>query len=137
MEGVAANSYRGAASTDFDNDGKIDLLVLPIDGAPVLLKNGSHAANSWLGVRLKAARANWEGIGSRVEIEFCGKWWSSAIRNGGSYVSRNDPRLHFGIGRCGLAGRVTVHWPRGGRQQFEDVEVNQWVTFEEYAPSTD
>lgn len=101
------------------------------------MKNGSHAANSWLGVRLKAARANREGIGSRVEIEFCGKRWSSAMRNGGSYASRNDPRLHFGIGKCGLAGRVTVHWPHGGRQEFENVEVNQWVTFEECAPSTD
>ena len=132
VEGVAANSYRGAASVDFDNDGKIDLLLLPIDGVPVLLKNDSEGSNSWLGVRLEATRGNREGIGARVEIEFCGKRQYATVRNGGSYVSRRDPRVHFGLGGCGLAGRVTVHWPDDRLRELEDVEVNQWVTLEEH-----
>ena len=131
VEGAAPNSYRGAASADFDNDGKIDLLFLPIDGVPVLLRNGSQARNSWLGVRLEAVRGNREGIGAHVEIEFCGKRQDATVRNGGSYLSRNDPRVHFGLGKCGGAGRVSVRWPHGGRQELEGVEVNQWVTLEE------
>ena len=127
VKGPPANSYRGAASADFDNDGKIDLLVLPVDGSPVLLRNDSPVNNSWLGVRLAAGQGNRESIGARVEIEYCGKKQFDTVRNGGSYASRNDPRVHFGLGRCGQAARVTVRWPEGRESVFEDIKVNQWV----------
>ena len=123
-----ANSYRGAASADFDNDGKIDLLVLPVDGSPVLLRNDSQVQNSWLGLRLQAQRGNREGIGARVEIGYCGKKQFDTVRNGGSYASRNDSRVHFGLGACGHIDRVTVRWPHGRQSVFEDIEVNQWVS---------
>ena len=131
VEGAAPNSYRGAASADFNNDGKIDLLVLPIDGSPVLLKNRSEVQNSWLGVRLEARRGNREGIGARVAVEYCGKKRSDTVRNGGGYLSRNDPRLHFGLGGCGYVDRVTVQWPQSRPSIFEDIEVNQWITLTE------
>ena len=131
VEGAPSNSYRGAASGDFDNDGRIDLVVLPIDGAPVLLRNASTAQNSWLGVRLQAARGNTEGIGARIEVEFCGTTQLGWVRNGGSYLSRSDPRMHFGLGNCSAAGRVGVHWPGGHDQTVEGAELNQWVTVAE------
>ena len=131
VEGIAANSYRGAASADFNNDGKIDLLVLPIDGSAVLLKNSSENQNSWLGVRLEAKQGNREGIGARVEIEYCGKKQFDTVRNGGGYASRNDPRVHFGLGGCGRVDRLTVQWPQSRQGVFEDIEVNQWITLTE------
>ena len=131
VQGTTPNSYRGAASADFDNDGRVDLLVLPIDGTPVLLRNASASLNSWLGVRLEATRGNREGIGAHVETQFCGNTRAVTVRNGGSYVSRNDPRQHFGLGSCDASGRATVRWPHGGRSEFEAIEPNQWVTLEE------
>lgn len=127
VKAAPANSYRGAASADFDNDGKIDLLLLPIDGSPVLLRNDTQTQNSWLGLRLEARQGNRESIGARVEIVYCGKKQFDTVRNGGGYASRSDPRVHFGLGRCGQAARVTVRWPEGRESVFEDVEVNQWV----------
>lgn len=136
VEGAPSGSYRGAASADFDNDGRFDLVVLPIDGTPVFLRNASRTRNSWLGVRLETTHRNREGVGAQVEIEFCGKAQSSSIRNGGSYLSRSDPRLHFGLGNCSAAGRATVQWPHGRRQELEEIQPNQWVTLEE-RPTTD
>ena len=128
LGGPASNSYRGGASADFDNDGRIDLLVLPIDGTPVLLRNASTAKNSWLGVRLEAKSGNREGIGAHVEIEFCGRMQIASVRNGGSYASRKDPRVHFGLGNCNIPGRVKVRWPDGQSQVLDSAATNQWVT---------
>ena len=128
VEGAPRNSYRGAASADFDNDGRIDLLVLPIDGGPVLLRNASTTQNSWLGVRLEATRGNTEGIGAHIEVEFCGTTQLGSVRNGGSYLSRNDPRMHFGLGSCSAPGQVKVRWPGGHEQTMKGAEPNQWVT---------
>ncbi len=53
------------------------------------------------------------------------------VRNGGSYLSRNDPRLHFGLGTCNKIDRVTIKWPRSGAQVVTDVAVNAYRTIEE------
>lgn len=137
VDGAAPNSYRGAASADFDNDGRIDLLVLPIDGAPVFLRNASTVKNSWLGVRLEATHGNREGIGAYVETEFCGRMQVASVRNGSSYASRKDPRVHFGLGSCNAPGRVRVRWPNGVYQALESTAPNQWITVNERRDTTD
>ena len=128
VEEAPRNSYRGAASSDFDNDGGVDLLLLPIDGSPALLRNRSRRPHSWIGIRLVAASGNGEGIGARVEARFCGQTQVAAVRNGGSYLSRSDPRVHFGLGGCSEPGQVTVRWPDGPPQVLGDVSANQWLT---------
>ncbi len=128
---VPAQSYRGGCSGDFDNDGKVDVLAVPVDGAPVLLQNRTETGHSWIGFKLKGGESNRDGIGTRVRIEFCGHARVAALRNGGSYVSRHDERLHFGLGSCGEVDRVVITWPRGREQVLESVEINQYVTVEE------
>ncbi len=125
------NSYRGGAAADFNNDGKVDLLVLPITGAPVLLKNETAAGN-WIGLALRGTKSNRDAIGATVTVEACGKKQFDSIRNGGSFLSRNDPRLHFGLGSCGKVDRVTIRWP-DGEQQVSDAAVNQYSTVQERA----
>ncbi len=53
---VANNSYRGGCAGDFDNDGRIDVAVIPIAGNPLLLHNESVNANNWVGIEAQAAR---------------------------------------------------------------------------------
>ena len=66
------NSYRGGCAGDFDNDGKMDLLVLPIAGSPVLLKNETASDNGWVGFTLRGTKCNRDAIGAGVTIEACG-----------------------------------------------------------------
>jgi hypothetical protein len=128
---VPNNSYRGGCSADFDNDGKMDVIVLPIAGQPVLLRNTTANENSWIGLRLKGTRSNRDAIGSAVWIEACGVRQFDMLRNGGSYISRNDPRLHFGLGSCKKVDQLTIKWPRGAVQVLKDLPVNRYMTIEE------
>lgn len=125
------HSYRGGAAADFDNDGKVDVAVLPIAGAPVLLHNESVNTNSWAGLRLRGTKSNRDAVGASVEVTACGATQFDTVRNGGSYVSRNDPRLHFGLGTCAKVDKVIVKWPRGGTQTITNVPANAYTTIEE------
>ncbi len=127
------NSYRGGATADFNNDGKIDLVVLPIAGTPVLLKNETAPNNNWAGFRLQGTKCNRDAIGAVVTVEACGQQQSDSVRNGGSYISRSDPRLHFGLGACGKLDRVSVAWPDGTKQEVREVSVNKYSTIVEKA----
>jgi len=126
------NSYRGGATADFDNDGLVDLLVLPIAGHPVLLHNEAGKANSWLGFRLQGSgRSNRDAIGASVRLSACGKIQTGTVRSGTSYLSRNDPRLHFGLGACAKADRLEVHWPDGKTETKTDLMLNRYTTVRE------
>lgn len=119
-------SYRGGCAGDFDNDGRMDLVVLPVSGLPVLLKNNTRSTNAWVGLTLRGTRSNRDGIGARVTVEACGTKQWDAVRSGGSYLSRNDPRLHFGLGACKKIDRLTIAWPDGTKQTASSVPVNQY-----------
>ncbi len=126
-----SNSYRGGCAGDYNNDGKEDLLILPISGSPVLLRNDTSDQNAWLGLELRGTKSNRDAIGAAVAVEACGQRQWDEVRNGGSYISRNDPRLHFGLGGCGKVDKVTIKWPRGAIQTLTDVPVNRYLTIEE------
>ncbi len=125
------NSYRGGAAADFDNDGRIDVAVLPIAGQPLLLQNTTKNSNSWFGLRLKGTRSNRDAIGASVDIEYCGKTQFDTVRNGGSYVSHDDSRLHFGLGTCGEVNRISIRWPRGTIQELKGLPVNRYNIVQE------
>ena len=125
------NSYRGGCAGDFDNDGRIDVAVLPIAGQPLLFQNTTANANSWVGFLLHGTRSNRDGIGARVEITSCGQTQFETLRNGGSYLSRSDPRVHFGLGPCAKAVHATIKWPSGVVQELNEATVNRYTTIEE------
>ena len=125
------NSYRGGATGDFNNDGRVDLVVLPIAGQPVLLQNNTSNSSAWVGLQLRGTRGNRDAIGASVEMDSCGKTQFETLRNGGGYLSSNDPRLHFGLGDCTKVDRVTIKWPRGAVQKLTSVAANRYTTIEE------
>jgi hypothetical protein len=125
------NSYRGGCTGDFDNDGRLDVLILPIAGEPVLLKNQSQNRNSWIGLWLRGTRSNRDSIGASVRVEYCGNAQFDTVRNGGSYLSENDPRLLFGLGSCSKVDRVTITWPLGRTQVMKGLRVDQYLTVKE------
>ena len=124
-------SYRGGCAGDFDNDGRIDVAVLPIAGQPLLLQNKTTNTNSWVGLQFRGTRSNRDAIGASVQVASCGTTQFETVRNGGSYLSRNDPRLHFGLGGCTKVDRVNVRWPSGTAQVLNDLPVNRYTTIEE------
>jgi len=128
---VPNNSYRGGATADIDNDGRVDLLVTPISGNALLLKNETETVGGWIGLRLRGTRSNRDAIGAKVVLEACGQKQFEEVRSGGSYLSHNDSRIHFGLGSCSGVDRLTVLWPSGAVQVLASVSLNRYTVLEE------
>jgi hypothetical protein len=125
------NSYRGGCAGDFNNDGKLDLLVLPIAGAPVLLENRTESAAHWIGLDLRGHPVNRDAIGAQVRLESCGNSQMEIVRNGGSYISVDDPRVRFGLGSCPKVDHLRIRWPDGRNQVLNNLAVDRYLTVEE------
>ena len=133
--GVSAKHVsRGCAFGDFDNDGDLDIVIMNQNEPPSLLRNDAPPANHWLKVRLEGTKSNRSAIGGRVVIHYGGKMQAQEVMSQSSYVSANDPRLHFGLGAEKIAD-IEVRWPLGGKDSFKNVAANQLVTIREGSDS--
>ncbi len=122
---------RGAATADFFNEGKQDLLVSVLDGSPLLLRNKSHNNGHWLSVKAIGVRSNRDGFGARIQVKAAGLTQSAEVRANSSFESASDPRLHFGLGYATQVDSVEVHWPSGVVDRIGAVPANQEITIEE------
>jgi hypothetical protein len=121
---------RGAAYSDFDRDGDIDILMTTNHGPAYLFRNEGGNQNSWLNVRLQGTSTNRSGIGAVVRVESAsGKQWRT-VHSGSSYCSQSDLALTFGLGKDTLA-TVSVEWPSGTKERFENVRANQFLLIQE------
>src|SRR5262249_10781725 len=103
---------RGVAFGDLDNDGRIDVVGSHCNHPAALLRNTAGEANHWLGVRL-VGKANRDAVGAVLTLEVGGRKLLRCVKGGGSYLSANDLRVVFGLGRAAAADRLTVRWPSG------------------------
>jgi len=111
---AVVTSGRGAAFGDLFNDGKIDVIITPIDGPPVLLKNVSADQHHWVELKLMGGpRGPRDAVGATVYLTAHGLRQRQDVLSGGSYVSTNDQRTHFGLGDSTDAGTAQIHWPSG------------------------
>jgi hypothetical protein len=124
-------SSRGAAFGDFDDDGRMDAVVVNMDDRVTLLHNVTPNANHWLTVRVTGVRSNRDGIGARVRVRAGGRDQMREVRTSGSYASASDPRVHFGLGAAERIDGLEVTWPSGAKQTFTDVPVDRLVTVSE------
>jgi hypothetical protein len=122
---------RGLAVGDYDNDGKVDALIVDGEGPPLLLHNVTHNANHWLSVRLIGTRSNRDGLGALVTVESGGHKLLRRCATDGSYLSASDRRVHFGLGNAAGNVRVTVRWPSGRTESFGDIAIDRIVTLRE------
>jgi enediyne biosynthesis protein E4 len=110
---------RGVAFGDLDNDGRIDLVISHLNEPVVVLRNEAPGeANHWLGVELRG-KGRRDVVGARVVVTVDGREQTRHARGGGSYLSANDPRLLFGLGKAERIGKVTVVWPSGREQEWK------------------
>jgi Na+-translocating ferredoxin:NAD+ oxidoreductase RnfD subunit len=122
---IAPRNGRGLAAADFDNDGDLDLAVGSIGGAVQLLRNdGGQQAGHWLEVSLRRFVP-----GAVVTVTLPnGHQLVEEARAGSSYLSSEDPRLHFGLGKETQAAAVVVRYPDGRVTRLRDVAADRIVT---------
>ena len=118
-------SRRGAAFGDIANNGNIDIVVLNVGEPPSLLLNTHRIANHRVLFRLVGTKSNRAAIGARVTIHAGGMTQFDEVRGGGSYLSQNDLRLHFGLAAAATIDSVEVRWPTGTTENFKDVAADK------------
>ena len=135
--GIPDASRRGAALGDLNNDGNIDVVVLNMDGPPQLLLNQGENHNHRVLLKLIGTKSNKMAIGAKVTVS-AGKLVQTAeVRAGGSYLSSNDPRLHFGLAAETKMNEVTIRWPNGDKETLKDLPADFIYTIVEGKGITD
>ncbi|KAA6463416.1 CRTAC1 family protein [Acidobacteria bacterium AB60] len=127
-----AVSGRGAAFGDLFNDGKVDVVISRIEGPPVLLRNVSDVPHHWVELKLAGgAKSPRDAVGATVYLTANGMRQRQDVISGGSYVSTNDPRVHFGLGDATSGGTAEIHWPSGARETLSLPAVDRIYTVTE------
>ncbi|MEO8660813.1 MAG: CRTAC1 family protein [Bryobacteraceae bacterium] len=126
----APQSSRGCAFGDFDNDGDVDILIWNMNEPPTLLRNDVTGGGNWLKVRLEGTKSNRSAIGAQVTVRYGGKMQVQQRVAQSSFLSVNDPRLHFGLGDAATA-EITIRWPSGATENIRPVPVNRLLHIKE------
>ena len=122
---------RGTAVADFDNDGDLDIAVSNSNALPQLLRNDGGNANHWLEVMLVGTKSNRDGRGAALKLVSEGFTEHRQAQGGMSYMSAQDPRIHFGLGQRKTIESLEITWPSGTVDKLTDVPINQIITVKE------
>ena len=126
---------RGLAVGDFDNDGRMDVLVVDSEGHPLLLHNQSAPpANTppahWLGIKLVGTKSNRDGYGALLRLTTETGTLLRHCHSDGSYLSASDARVHFGLGQ-GRAKSLSVRWTSGKTDTYSNLPTDRYITIKE------
>jgi len=121
LDGLRANG-RGLAAADYDNDGRVDVVVNTIGGKLILLHNTSAAGN-WLEVSV----APFSPGALVTAVDSSGRSQTQVVRAGSSYLSSEDPRVHFGFGSATVRS-LSVRYPDGTVKRVSRPPTNAILT---------
>jgi len=120
---------RGAAFGDIFNDGKIDVVINSMDGVPILLRNVNSDHHHWVELKLTGGpKSPRDAVGATVYLTANGMRQREDVLSGGSYLSSNDLRAHFGLGDATVAGTAEIHWPSGKTETLRIPAVDRIYT---------
>ena len=120
---------RGLAIGDYDNDGRIDVLVGNNGEAPILLRNRAGEGNHWVGLKLEGRTCNRDAVGARLTWSVAGVKKTRLKTAGGSYLSSHDPREVIGLGAATALDSLEIRWPaRSTRvEALKDVPIDRYL----------
>jgi len=123
---------RGAAFGDLFNNGKIDVVINNLDGPPLLLRNVNPDHNHWVEMKLIGGpKSPRDAVGATVYLTAGGIRRREDVLSGGSYLSSNDMRVHFGLGKADQVDQVEIHWPNGNVEKVTLPAVDRIYTITE------
>ena len=123
---------RAVIAADFDQDGYSDLLVGSVGGGPLrLFLNRFPRTNRRIRLKLTGVQSNRQGVGSRIEVEIGSR---KIVRdrfpfNGGT--GQGPVESLIGLGRAERIDRLSVRWPGGRVQKFENLPVDSEIEITE------
>jgi hypothetical protein len=119
---------RGLAVGDLFNDGNMDVVIGDIDGAPMILKNHGAPGRHWVSFELAGTKSNRLALNARLKVVAGGMTQTDEIHSGGSYLSQNDLRVHFGLGAAAKIDSLEIHWPSGKVETLTNLAADQFYS---------
>jgi hypothetical protein len=126
-------SGRGGVVWDYDNDGDMDVIISHVDlkATPVLLRNDSKNGNHWLGITIEGSNGPAAAVGATIIVRYGSQSQIAVNQWNTSYLSSNDPRIHFGLGESGFVDSIEIRWSDGTKESYSDIAVDQYVTIKQ------
>jgi len=122
---------RGCAFGDFNNDGRVDIVINNQNARASLLKVTGQNASHWINLKLVGVKSNRSAIGARLKCVAGASSQIAEVRSGGSYLSQNDLRIHFGLGDKSTIDLLEIHWPSGAVDRLHNLAANQFLRIQE------
>jgi hypothetical protein len=117
---------RGLAVGDLFNDGNMDVVIEDLDGKPMILRNHGVPGNHWVSFELDGTKSNRAALNARIKIVAGGMTQTSEIHSGGSYLSQNDLRVHFGLGTATKIDKIEIRWPSGLVEELNNLATDRF-----------
>jgi hypothetical protein len=116
---------RGSGAWDYNNDGRMDLVITSLGERASVWRNVGASSNHWLTLELEGTLGNRDGLGSQVRLTAGGRTWYAEQRCPTSYVFQQDPRLHFGLLSVATVDRIDIRWPSGQTLALSNILADQ------------
>jgi hypothetical protein len=117
---------RGVAMGDLFNDGCVDIVVENLTGSPMILRPQCSTANHWISFELEGTKSNRLALSARVKAIAGDLVQTNEVLSGGSYLSQNDLRVHFGLGKRDSVDKVEILWPNGETETLSHLAANHF-----------
>jgi hypothetical protein len=124
---------RGLAVGDLFNDGKLEAVVENLVGRPMILRPEGGPRNHWISFQLEGVKSNRLALNARVRAVAGDLVQSSEVISGGSYLSQNDLRIHFGLGKHERVDKAVVFWPDGRVETLTNLSADRFYAVREGA----
>jgi hypothetical protein len=119
---------RGLAVGDLFNDGNMDVVIEDLDSSPMLLRNHGVPGHHWVSFELAGTKSNRAAIGARIKLVAGGMTQTDEIHSGGSYLSQNDLRVHFGLNTATKIDSVEIRWPSGSIDHLQNLTADKYYS---------
>jgi len=119
---------RGMAVGDLFNDGRLEAVVENLVGKPMILRPEGGPQNHWISFQLEGTTVNRLALNARVTVTAGDLVQLGEVISGGSYLSQNDLRVHFGLGAHDRVDKATIAWPDGKTETLTNLAVDRFYT---------
>jgi hypothetical protein len=122
---------RGVACGDLFNDGRIEIVVETLKGEPIILQPQGGAPNHWVSFELEGTQSNRLALNARVKVTAGELVQTDQVLSGGSYLSQQDLRIHFGLGTHDHIDKAEIVWPSGKVETLTNVAADHFYYVKE------
>jgi hypothetical protein len=122
---------RGVATGDLFNNGRIDIVIENLKGGPTILRPQGGPSNHWISLELVGTKTNRLALNTRVMATAGDLVQTSEVLSGGSYLSQNDLRIHFGLGGRERVDKLEIFWPTGKVETLTNLAADHFYEVKE------